>query len=284
MVQRSIPCWNNGPVITTNEPRRGPPESLMERLQSYLHPVDPAFGERCVPARVRSIERYAALAGFDGGDTLPRGFRCFLEAMGKKDGGLLSKRGIDAELDSMIQMYEDCLKTEPESLNPHLPVVAAFLVGGEISLDLRAPSDDPAVVESSEGSYAGALAHSWEWFLMQAAMEWVVPRLYSYGWVYSASAREVEGARSLRGGASPRDAIDDFRCANDLAYAWASDENHRILRDGQSVIFVDIRRRGSVLIRAFARDESFCRVVAARMARSLGATSEGPSVLRSRGE
>jgi hypothetical protein len=264
--------------MVENEPLQGPVDSLVERLQSYIARVDPSFPQRCVPADMESIERYSRLAGFGTRERLPPPFRAFLEGMGRQDGGLLRSCRVEGDIVSILRLYEHCVKSEAESLNPELPVVAMFRIGGQISLDLRTSSADPPVVETSEGEFAEVLSRSWEWFLMQSAMSWVAPRLYPYSWVYTGSANSMNKASPLRGGATPEEFTGAFLTREGMTLAWPSEERHQILQTEDSVVFVDFHEGGGVMICSYSRREPFCRINVRTLASALGAESDGPVI------
>ena len=193
-------------------PRAGEPETAIDRLFEYAAPIDPGLSRRVRGADEDMIALYAKLAGF-GADALPASYRAFSQFMGLDDGGLFQNFRIQARLPSLIKLYQECVQSEPDSINPDLPVVATYIVGDQISLDRSAEVPEPEVVETSDGELIAPLSLSWEHLLLQAAMLHIEARRLPHGRWFSILQNSAALALPLdaTGKRSPVRVIDSFR-------------------------------------------------------------------------
>jgi hypothetical protein len=243
---------------------------LFERLREYVAPVDPEMFVHSRGATDEDIAHYAALSGFE--DAVPASYLCFMRAMGCNDGGLFIDLRIEAKLESVIELYQDCLRTEPHSLNAELPVAALYVIGDQVSFDRRNGLAEPPLVDSADGELVRPLSRSWEALVMQAAILRVEPRRLAHGRWHSSSANSA--AKALDG-ASAAETIDAFAAKLGLPIAWPSDARHRIAVDEHRSLFARIGDKDAVLLEAFSNDELFLHRVGNELAPSLGAMKGG---------
>lgn len=257
-------------------PPEGDPSTIIDRLLDYVTPVDHNWSHRMRGASIDMIALYAKLAGFGANiDALPMAYSMFVHSMGVDDGGLLRNFRMQARLPSLIRLYQDCLRSEPESLNPDLPVVATYIIGDQISLDRATRIIEPEVVETSDGELIAKLALSWEYLLMQAAILQVEPRRLPLGrWFSSApnsAARalpfDVEGKQSVAA------AVDSLAEKLGLELAWPSDSRHRIAIGKGGSLFANIGTQNEVMIYAFSCDDYMLRQIENDASQILGAIS-----------
>jgi hypothetical protein len=133
-------------------PTTGNSASVIDRLLEYIPKFDPDFSNRISGAPSDMISLYSKLAGFGSTiDDIPIAYANFLRSMGINDGGFLKNLRLQAYLKTLINLYQDCLRSEPETLNPKLPIVATYIVGDRISFDQLTNRSNPEVVESADG-------------------------------------------------------------------------------------------------------------------------------------
>lgn len=258
------------------EPHRGPPGTLADRLRDYVMPYDPSLVENWHGSDDATLREYAMLAGFEDLEAVPASYRSYARAMGADDGGLFKDFKIDARLGEVVELYRDCLRTEPESLDPNLPVCGSFVIGDQISFDRRSVVDDPAVVETSDGEWFANLSLSWEALVMQAAILRVESRRLSHARWLSCTPTGLKQAIGEH--CTPKciaRVVDGFGVQHGLSQAWPSDVRHRVLLSDARSLYGCIGAGGSLLLYAFAEEEVFLRAVENELARKLGAAKTG---------
>ncbi|MFC1641595.1 hypothetical protein ACFL5O_02735 [Myxococcota bacterium] len=262
------------------EPRRGPPDTLAQRLRDYLELFDPDLLTRWHGADEALVGEYARLSGFEDPQSLPPAYRSYLRVLGLDDGGLFADLKLDARLDDVVELYRECIRSEPDTLNPTLPICGVFVVGDQISFDRRDGSDEPPVVETSDGEWFAALSRDWEALVMQAAILRVQPRRLAHGRWFSSSATSLE--KALGGDRSPARvawAMEEFAAQHGLASAWPSDPRHHILLGNARSLYARVGVEGGLLLYAFAMEEEFLRAVHDKLAPRLGTLLRGATQL-----
>jgi len=255
-------------------PREGTPGSLFERLRDYVSAIDSTWAARISGVDEALLRRYVQLTG-RGADpsSMPESFRQTALSMGSDAGGLFNDFQINTSLKRIVSLYETFQQNDPQAINPNLPIVARYIEGDQVSLDMHTDTE-PSVVDTSEGEFVGPRARSWEAFVMQAALLYGEPRrLPSARWC-SSSGKEVKSA--LGGATGAVAAIDDFATREGLAIAWPSDDLVRIAVNQVSSIFAQVNASsGGVLLYAFSSDPAFLRRVSDQLAKVMGASASG---------
>lgn len=248
----------------------GAPDTLFARLCDYVCPHDPQWRRRVRPATGEELARYARLSGLEGGlDALPEAYLVLARAMGGDAGGLFGGVLVDTSVARILRLYEAFRTSEEDAIEPRLPVVGVRVVGDQISLDLRSPSSDPAVVDTSLGEWCELRSRSWEAFVMQAAALHVEPRRLPLARWYSRAARRRTSAPG-----PARAAIEAFCSSFGLIEAWPSDARHRIFLSPEASLFAEHFADGALLFHAFAAHEPFVRR-AEELATMLEVTTRG---------
>lgn len=118
-------------------PRRGPADTLTDRLRAYVegHDRPPVLGWRGADEEL--LTEYARLAGFGTVAALPSAYRSYARGLGLDDGGLFTDFRYEMRLDTVVHLYRDCLRTEPDTLNPELPICGMTELGDQLSFDRR---------------------------------------------------------------------------------------------------------------------------------------------------
>jgi len=254
-------------------PRKGTPEDLVPRLRDYVAAIDPTWPARVRPADEELLRRYLELIGRGADPTaIPESFRRTALYMGADAGGLFDDLRIDTNLEEVVSLYEEFQQFEPESINPQLPIVARYIVGDQISLDMTTDTEPP-VVDSSNGELVGPRARSWEAFVTQSALLYGERRRLPTGHWYSCSVDDIK--RALGGVDAAGAAFDDFASREGLPIAWPSDENVRIAVSHASSIYARLGARSGAFLYAFSSDPAFVRRVSERLAATLGAGAGG---------
>jgi hypothetical protein len=255
-------------------PHEGNPGSLFERLRDYVSAIDPTWTARIQGVDETLLRRYMQLIG-RGTDLslMPESFRQTALSIGVDAGGLFKDFRVDTNLEDVVSLYEEYQQFEPQAINADLPIVAKYIVGDQISLDMRTASEPP-VVDTSNGEFVGPRARSWEAFVMQAALLYGEPRrLPSARWC-SSSGKQVKDAFGGATGAVA--AIDDFAAREGLPIAWPSDDLVRIGVNQVSSMFAQVNASsGGVLLYAFSSDPAFLRRVSDQLAKVMGAGASG---------
>jgi hypothetical protein len=254
-------------------PREGTPGTLFERLRDYVSAIDLTWTARIRPVDEALLRRYVQLSG-RGNDlsAIPESFRQTALSIGADAGGLFEDFRIDTNLEEVVSLYEEWQQFEPHAINADLPVVALYIVGAQMSLDMRTGAEPP-VVESSNGYLMGPRARSWEAFVMQAAIHYGERRRLPSGCWCSCSVNDI--IKALGGVAAAVAAIDDFAAHEGLPIAWPSDDLVRIAVHPTSSIFAHVTEETGVLLHAFSADPTFLRRVNERLATTLGAGAGG---------
>ena len=117
--------------------RQGTPETIIARLRDYIDPVDPTFFKATSGATTELIEHYCTLAGLRSIDVLPPSYREFLRVMGTRDAGLFVDIQLKTSISWLVEIYEDWMVSQPDTFGPELPIVATYIIGDQLSLDLR---------------------------------------------------------------------------------------------------------------------------------------------------
>ena len=261
--------------MTEPTPPHIEPATLVARLREYISPHDPTWAARIQPCTDEDLAHYAGLAGLGAAaDALPAAYRAFARAMGGDCGGLFKGLRIDTRVREIVTLYQEYQQFEPDAINPLLPVVGLYIVGDQISLDLRAAAADPAVADTSNGEWVQPLSRSWEALVMQAAVLYVEPRRLPFARWYSRPA-----SRSKVDPAVLHAALAGFGAPVGLIEAWPSDAGHSILVSAPSSLYMTIHADGSALLYAFSADRSFLQRVDAELAPSLGMTHRGTARL-----
>lgn len=250
-------------------PASGAPETLFARLCAHIAPHDPGWRERLLPADDVELARYAGLAGLGAVDHLPASYLVCARGMGRDSAGLFRDLRFDTSIPRIVRLYEAFQHSEPDAINPELPVVGLFIVGDQLSLDLRSPSADPPIVETTQGEYWEPVSRSWEALVMQAAILRVEPRRLPHVRWYSHPARP----RSER--AAVHAALAAFGAHAGLQKAWPSDDRHHIFLSSAASLFAEHFPDGSLLLHAFADGPSFFAEVEEHLAPALKLTARG---------
>lgn len=254
-------------------PREGTAENLFERLRDYVSAIDPTWPTRVRPIDEALLRRYVQLTG-RGADlsAMPASFRQTALSIGADAGGLFEDFRVDTNLEEVVSLYEEFQQFEPQSINPDLPIVARYIVGDQISLDMTTDAEPP-VVDTSTGELMGPRARSWEAFVMQAALHYVERRRLPGGRWYSCSVNDLKNA--LGGTAAAAAAIDEFAARENLPIAWPSDDLVRIAVAPSSSIIARVSASTGAFLYAFSSDDAFLDRVSERLATTLGAGASG---------
>ena len=135
-------------------PSPGTPDTTFERLSEYVSAIDPAWVSRTRGVDAMFLQRYLDLAGRP---TMPESFRQTARSIGVDAGGLFRDFRVVANLQRVVSLYEDHLRFQPQAINRDFPVVATYIVGDQISLDLRTHGE-PALVDTASGELVGPRA------------------------------------------------------------------------------------------------------------------------------
>lgn len=252
-------------------PRQGQQNNLFERLRDYMSAIDSTWPVRVKPADKKLLERFSQLTG-RGTDPswIPEAFRQTALSIGCDAGGLFKDFMVNTNLEDIISLYEDYQKFEPQAINPDLPIVAKYIIGAQISLNMST-NMEPPIVDTSNGEFIRPRAKSWEAFVMQAALLYGEPRRLPRGYWCSCSSNEV---KALGGVVAVTTIINEFATREGFLMAWPSDDTTSIALGQSSSIFVQTHG-GGLLLYAFSSENSFLRRIKEQLVKTLEAKKNG---------
>lgn len=245
-------------------PRATDPEAFLDALVAYVGAADPAFPGRLRGAAPADIRRYAlASRAFADEGALPPLFAAFLRRMGKDEGGLFEGLRIVARIDEALETYDDYAETEPDLINPRLPIVGSYIVGDPIAFDLDTRPEDPEVVVSSAGTRWRWVAQSWAHLTTHAAIHYAEQRRRAESRWYSSSpesaAQAVAPTEAVREEVMRR--VDRLAMQLGLTPAWPSDARHCVAVSMATTLFATLGEKGEVMLRVYSDDATvFSRI------------------------
>ncbi len=238
-------------------PQQGSVDSFVSRLVEYVSSHDSAYPTKIKGASQKQIERYCELSGIRP-DEPPSTYLSYLETLGVEDGDLLGWRRIDPKIERLIRVYEDWSTSEPESLSSTVPVIGTYLVGDQVSLDLRSPTPNPPVVETSDAEIVVELSVSFEHYMMQASMMYVESARHPHRIWASSSQATVENHLSANGGTDPstNKVLQGLAQKFGLHTAWCSENNYKILINEKTSIFAETTPGTGLMTHVFTEADS----------------------------
>jgi len=208
-------------------PEMGDNTNLFQRLANYISIFDYDWIERIIPASRASIDLLMKVAEVNKWEKkIPESYLIFLKYMGANDGGLLSKSLVGtAEIDEIIDLYEEFHKYSPEVFcEPYFPFFQREM-GGELSFDLSGKHTQN-IVETDNGEYFRVAAENFENLLFQCAFDRFVR--YNNFISFSGSPNRFNKAISNHETEDIYEMLDDIAKNYGLQKAWFSDSKHYI--------------------------------------------------------
>ena len=261
------------------EPQQGSPETLVNRLRSFLEPFDTGCVEAWSGAGETEIAEYIRWCELKPGKVLPASYLTYLRALGVNDGDLLGDFKYTTILREIIGLYEDTAESEFDALSPDYPVCGLHYIADQISIDLTSQGEPPIAV-TADGYRVRELSKSWEALVMQAAVLRAEARRRPLIRWASRSRERIALTFGAEGALDKMHAeIDNFARTFGLYLSWVSDSQHQVLVGERGCLFTDASGRGGALMHFFGSDQQFIDEVQRRLEPALGAGKSGRSGL-----
>ena len=255
------------------EPKQGSSATLVARLRAYLEAFDPEGPLRWRGADEEEIAEYARLCEIRAGRQLPVSYLTYLRSLGQSNGDLFGDFKLVTELPRLIKLYRGASELEPFS--PDFPVCGTYVIGDQISLDMR-EQGEPPVVETTNGIWYSALSKSWEALVMQAAIKRVEARRLPLCRWFSRSRDGLERALGKDDVVQKMQALlEHFGESRGMHRMWASDAMHHILICERHCLYTRGDASGAVIVNIFTSEQSFLDEVQSQLEPSLGAGKSG---------
>lgn len=260
------------------EPAQGLPETLVERLRSFVEPVDPECPTQWRGASEGDIFEYVRLCELRAGKKLPVAYLTYLRGLGAADGALFGELKLITDLKRLIGFYNHRSDLEPFSSD--FPVCGMYQFSDQISLDMRG-AGEPTVVETSDGGYDGELSKSWEALVMQASMLRVeARRLPLMRWFSRSSAALQKIFGPEQAPQTMQASILEFAERHGMQQSWVSDARHHIFVGETCSLYTEVDYTGGTFHRVFSAEQSFLDAVQSQLEPRLGAGKSGRFVLQ----
>ena len=109
------------PIIKNRIPDKGSVENMMQRLQSYIEPVDPEWVKNLKPASEESIKKWKKVLALEEKNLdFPSSYLEFLRYAGEGDGGLFEETlNAKMSLESQLSYYRSVDTNENDIAHPY---------------------------------------------------------------------------------------------------------------------------------------------------------------------
>lgn len=246
--------------------------ALGDNTIEFVSQVDVDFSQRVVGANATLIDRYAESLGASAPGAIPLSLRSFFQSFGLGHGGLLDPFVMEVNLERYLRMYVNATEFDP--MSTRLVVLANYVVGDQVSIDLDSPGQEHEVVGSSGDERLNYLAPNLEQFVAKAAFLFREQQ-QSTTFCFSASVDDVKRVSDTNQlSLWTRGRVQEFFVARGADTVWISDTKDLVMCAEDTSVFLSGNPSGAFMLRVFSRAGRFDEAIE-RFAVSIGAGWRG---------
>lgn len=230
------------PIIKNRIPDKGSVENMMQRLQSYIEPVDPEWVKNLKPASEESIKKWKKVLALEEKNLdFPSSYLEFLRYAGEGDGGLFEETlNAKMSLESQLLYYRSVDTNENDIAHPYcFDFMATTDLNLSYSINLGKENEKIFCDMSVE------VSNCFENLLFQCAIE-------RYEKYYFSSCEMIRPGKKFANFDYSKQGRDLFRVIdriakiNGLCRAWFSDDSIYFAYSDEMSIFIDSRDYGGL--------------------------------------
>ncbi len=230
------------PVIKNRIPGKGSVENMMQRLQSYIEPVDPEWSKRLKPASENNIEKWRKKLHLEEKNLdFPLSYLTFLRYAGEGDGGLFEKT-LRAEISLELHLRYGW-RIDVNEYDISHPYCFEFTATKDLNIPYTmnlGKQNDKIFCDMSD-----QVSSSFENLIFQCAVE-IYEKLYFSSCETFLPGKEFNDFNIIEQGKKMFLVADEMAQKKQLCKAWFSDDSIYFAYSDEMSLFINSRDYGGI--------------------------------------